>query len=169
MVSLKREEKVMSTTYTLLLAEKASLEKVSRIIQGWMQKAYGAVMVRESGWGYNISCKSVSLSFTKKEPNIKLMREEYLLPLGWIMSYEVYSYSGTFQEAEDMLRMIGMLLRQSTSDCFLLAMEEIPIMRRENGHVTVDDRNWDSREVYPYKALGIDFEWGTLPYGKEVN
>lgn len=155
----------MSTLYTFLTAEKMTARKLYQQSLKWMESHCGKVTARKTQWGYDLSCDSFSVTFTNEQPFVDYMREDYFFSVEWIWSFEVNVYSGSFREAEQMLLMLGAFLRHSTGDCLLLALGEIPVLKRKDGHVIVDDRNWDSRNVFPYNALQIAFEWGTIPYG----
>ena len=158
----------MSTLYTFLSAEKMTAQELYKQSLKWMGSHCGKVSARKTQWGYDLSCDSFAVTLTNEQPYVDYMREDYALPVEWIWSFEVNIYSGTFQEAEQMISMLGAFLRHTTGDCLLLALGEIPVLKRKDGHIIVDDRNWDSRSVFPYDALDIAFDWGIIPYGLDA-
>ena len=95
--------------------------------------------------------------------SIQLFSKYYKMHLRQRVWFLLFRGEGNEAEAA-MMKTIGMVMRISNDDCFFLANGDTPIVMRRNGKTVVDDSRWVEREHYPYEALGVDFDWGVIPY-----
>ena len=100
---------------------------------------------------------------SNREESVRLFSELYEMPLKQRVWFLLFRDNPNEAETA-MMKTIGMFMRISQDDCFILANGDTPIVMRRNGKTVVDDSRWVDREHFPYEALGIDFEWGVIPY-----
>lgn len=110
-------------------------------------------------------CFSVSCSYDER--SLRWASEDYEMEFHQDVFFttchdqdEKYSYDPEIA----MLTVIGGIMRLSGDDCLVLGNGEKPIVMRRNGRTIVDDSRWGKRGVFPYEALGVDFDWGVIPY-----
>ena len=107
---------------------------------------------------FNVSCSSDDLG-------LQWASEDYEMTARQEMSFTpCHAEAKAYEPETAMLKVIGEIMQSGDEDCVLLANGCAPIVLRRNGKTIVDDHRWVDREHFPYEALGIDFEWGVIPY-----
>ena len=114
-----------------------------------------------------ILTESYSVSLSSDPRSLRWASEDYEMEFHQDVFFttchdqdEKYSYDPEIA----MLTVIGGIMRLSGDDCLVLGNGEKPIVMRRNGRTIVDDSRWGKRAVFPYEALGVDFDWGVIPY-----
>ena len=110
-----------------------------------------------------ICCDYYTLYSTNDKETLDICAQISRMPVKFILDFELFADEWE-RGREAMMRLIGGLMRLSSDDCYLIANGDYPFVMRRGGKTVVDDSRWVDREHFPYEALGIDFEWGVIPY-----
>lgn len=153
----------MGLEFSFLMGTTLSRENMKKVVRDLSKKNEDHKMEITDGqriWGFKSNL--LSCWVLDNHPGLRLFSEDYGLHLQFDFEFDLFL--DEYQKGEEvMMHLIGELLR-ICDDCLLLANGDTPIVMRRGGRTVVDDSRWVDREHFPYEALGIDFEWGVIPY-----
>ncbi len=112
---------------------------------------------------WSFACDYYTCFVNGRDSGTELFSKDFMIDLRRRFEFDIFLEDWE-QGEKRMMEIIGAILSVGDDDCLLLANGDTPIVMRRDGRTVVDDSRWVEREYFPYEALGVDFDWGVIPY-----
>ncbi len=153
----------MGLEYTFLTASQLSLAQMKKTVYSLIRTIDDEILVGEDPKIPAFHSDLLSCWVFSNNRGLEMFSEYYKMDLQYDVEFDLFL--DEYEKGEEaMLRLIGEIMRIDNSDCVILANGDMPIVMRRNGKTIVDDSRWVERGEFPYEALGVDFDWGVIPY-----
>ena len=104
---------------------------------------------------FDIIFDAFSFSLHYGGQGLKFMSEDYNMELNYSIVFEPYSDVPDWEE--QMMILLGQIMKDFQMNCILLNNGSIPVMVRKNGRITIDESKTSRLRKLPYDLLKLDY------------